>query len=96
LSVVNEELQRKAELGERASRLLDGGDLRTFVDAYDAMIAEQENGLAPLDTQKFTIMRAGRRIMAEFMGTFLEGVKAEGEGARAEMQGLSPDKRIIL
>ena len=91
-----EELQKKASLGERASRLIEGGDLAEFVAAYDAMIAEQEQGLAPLDTNKFTVLRAGRRIMREFMETFLEGVKAEGEDARNQLQGASPDKRIIL
>lgn len=91
-----EELQKKANLGERATRLLEGGDLAEFVAAYDAMISEQEQMLAPRDTDKFTILRAGRRIMGEFMATFLEGVKAEGEAARMEMNGETPDKRIII
>lgn len=92
----NEELQRAASRGEKAARLIENEDLREAVAAYDAMISEQEQGLGPLDTNKFTVLRAGRRIMREFMETFLEGVKAEGEDARNQLQGASPDKRIIL
>ena len=91
-----EELERQAMLGEKAAQLLENDDLKRALAAYDAMIAEQEQGLAPLDTSKFTILRAGRRVMAEFMGSFLEGVKAEGEAARMELNGETIDKRIIL
>ena len=91
-----EELERQAMLGEKAARLLENEDLTRALAAYDAMIAEQEQGLAPLDTSKFIILRAGRRVMAEFMGSFLEGVKAEGEAARMELNGETTEKRIIL
>ena len=91
-----EELERQAMLGEKAARLLENEDLTRAPAAYDAMIAEQEQGHAPLDTSKLTILRAGRRVLAEFMGSFLEGVKAEGEAARMDMNGDTPDKRILI
>lgn len=91
-----EEIEHKAMLGEKAARLIENEDLQQALAAYDAMIAEQEQMLAPRDTDKFTILRSIRRGMTEFMQSFLEGVKIEGEMARAEQQGISPDKRIIL
>lgn len=91
-----EELEAKALLGEKAARLLADEDLKHALKAYDAMIAEQEQMLAPRDTEKFTVLRAGRRVMGEFLGTFLEGVKAEGEDARAELQGEDRGKKVIL
>lgn len=92
----SEELERKAILGEKAAHLIENEDLIQALAAYDAMIAEQEQLLAPRDTDKFTILRAIRRGMSEFVASFLEGVKAEGEAARIEQQGVAPEKRIIL
>ena len=93
---MDEELSHKASLGDKAARLLENPDLKEFIDAYDAMLSDQEELLAPMDKDKFMIIRAGRRILGEFIGTFMPGVQAEGEMARAEQQGLAPDKRIIL
>jgi len=93
---VNEELQHKAMLGEKATRLLENEDLREFVDAYDAFLLEQEQMLTPRDTNQFTVLRSIRRGLGEFIGTFIPGIQAEGEAARMEQQGVSPDKRIIL
>lgn len=92
----NEELEKKAMFGEKAARLLENEDFVDAVKAYDAFLAEQEEGLAPRDTEKFTVLRAIRRGVAQFVEAFLEGVKAEGEAARMEQQGITPDKRIIL
>ena len=98
MSVVasSEELEKKAMFGEKAARLLENEDFVDAVRAYDAFLAEQEEQLAPRDTEKFTVLRAIRRGVAQFREAFLEGVKAEGEAARMEQQGISPDKRIIM
>lgn len=92
----SEELEKKAMFGEKAARLLENEDLIQAIQAYDAMIAEQEGLLAPRDTDKFTVLRAIRRGMQQFTDSFLEGVKAQGEAARMEQQGIAPDKRILM
>lgn len=92
----SEELERDAALGEKAARLLENEDLTQAIQAYDAFLAEQEGQLAPRDTDKFTVLRAIRRGMQQFTESFLEGVKAQGEAARMEQQGIAPDKRIIM
>ena len=80
-----DELELTASRGEMAQRLLENEDFLTCAKAFDGFLADQEQALAPMDKDRFTILRAIRRGVEQF-GTFLEGVKSEGEIARKQMQ----------
>ena len=91
----SEDLQIIAMRGEKAARLLENDDFIECLTAFKNKCAAEELEFLPGQAGLWALKRNSRLTIDDIF-SFLEGVKSEGDAARKEQQGISPEKRIIM